>query len=572
MDKNKNEIQEELYKTIEVVVKKVLTTLPFITVIEGQIVEVDPSGNYYKYSYQDSIDTAFSINTEIFEVGDMVYIITSSGMQMKKLILTKSNSYSNAINLKEQQKIYSSTGKPDNSVGNDGDVWIKYSANTYIEVQISRRYPDDNLEGIEIFVGDKILRTNRYGYAKLAIEPGKYGLSCADTGTPLIEVNVFENERNTVELVTLENHIYGVDFIKNSRSPVLKRTHDAIGARARVGEGKVANPEIINDFNGYYPWCMMRPMSIDSTGRRKEGVIEGNDKVMVCIPKFYLDYIPNEHCYISTKPKEGFRLPKAFIREDGSIRSFIYVGAFLSSGSGANLTSQAGKSIAFSQARETYRKWCAEIGVGWQMTDATELFEVMQPMLMVEFATLDLKTIAYDYSVGNNAAATGATEACFFNSGSAISNYSGKDHFRWRHIENPWGNGRKFIDGINLKGEKAVVCCNPKVYTEDFNSMHYALLGYQYTNIQGYSFSKLGYDEKLPYVFLPIENSKMSGGVTGNSTNYVGEFAPSGAGVAAKYPMLTTTASNNFNASPFSLWFSTNNADGGTTIRLSYRD
>lgn len=94
MDSQK--IQEIIISTIEDIAKNTILNTNYLTLINGQISNVDKFNNFYNFTYQKEEYTGFSITGETYEVGDLVYVLKlNNDLTSKQMIISKVNSYTN---------------------------------------------------------------------------------------------------------------------------------------------------------------------------------------------------------------------------------------------------------------------------------------------------------------------------------------------------------------------------------------------------------------------------------------------------------------------------------------------
>lgn len=205
---------------------------------------------------------------------------------------------------------------------------------------------------------------------------------------------------------------YGVCRDINSHSPTLKRVGDAVGLVANVGVGS----EIVrNDFDSIYPWCAMRKCTLADDGTVTSYFGDANyiedgsiGQVMVEIPKYYYAHYYDEpkayeYWYISKeKINSRYRLPQPFIAKDGTELDKIYIGAYFSESEPDEVpenykaTSISGNVYFGSSVSLTSAIANAESrGKNWHNIDVSEWCDVIQPLFIIEFATLDSQSVMY---------------------------------------------------------------------------------------------------------------------------------------------------------------------------------
>ena len=114
--------------------------------------------------------------------------------------------------------------------------------------------------------------------------------------------------------------------------------------------------------------------------------------------------------------------------------------------------------------------------------------------------------IAVDVTAGNilyNLAwKSGACSGVVSPSGSLFSNSDGLHPFKYRGIENLWGNVFQWVDGINIIDNQAWVSRVPSEYISNLFANPYQQLSYINHNVNGY-ISQMGFDPSNPEFQLP---------------------------------------------------------------------
>ena len=96
---------------------------------------------------------------------------------------------------------------------------------------------------------------------------------------------------------------------------------------------------------------------------------------------------------------------------------------------------------------------------------------------------------------------------------------------QYRGVENPWGNVREWVDGINIGERSVYICTDPENYVDN------TATNYTYSNIQ---LSKsgwikgLGLSTNFPWAYLPNESG-------GSSTTYIPDYMYSSTGWRGLY-------------------------------------
>jgi hypothetical protein len=110
--------------------------------------------------------------------------------------------------------------------------------------------------------------------------------------------------------------------------------------------------------------------------------------------------------------------------------------------------------------------------------------------------------IAVNNIVYNSGYKNGKTDAVVASSGSYASNSTGKHSFKYRGIENLWGNVWQFVDGLNITNRQGWIAKNAADYASNVFAAPYEQLGYVNGGTDGY-FKTAGYDANFPFAALP---------------------------------------------------------------------
>ena len=246
---------------------------------------------------------------------------------------------------------------------------------------------------------------------------------------------------------------YGVRKLIESDSPDLERVGDAIGliAHACTGDEKVQN-----DFDNIYPWSQMKRCILSDDGKviaykgdanystngyawikdstyTESGTEMPNPnispwfanlepsygahcynkalntsytaipaQVMVEIPKFYLKYeTPGdgyEYWWVSEEQGTNYRCSPLFDSKDK-----IYISAYAFSTveeSGVNKATSASNTFpAAGMAREQLRTLARARGAGWELPNVAYYCDIIQHLMLVEFATFNLSSIMFGHAL-----------------------------------------------------------------------------------------------------------------------------------------------------------------------------
>lgn len=255
--------------------------------------------------------------------------------------------------------------------------------------------------------------------------------------------------------------IYGVDGV-GKEDASLTRTDSAVGKNYVLGAS-----EIYSDFNNCYPWSDMHKIT-DAFGN-----------VFVKIPKFYSKKTYNADgsykLQISGVRYDGFST--LFVDGKGNELDYVLYGSYEASGSKQKAESKSGKSTLVNITLPEMRSACMANGRGYQQLDFL-IDEILFELIVIEFATTNSQSIGRGYVDGNSAAiATGRTDSVKTPSGSEVSRTDGKHAFKYRGIENPWGNIWKWVDGITFSDEKVYICLDPEAYVSEKTAQPYEYVG-----------------------------------------------------------------------------------------------
>lgn len=298
-----------------------------------------------------------------------------------------------------------------------------------------------------------------------------------------------------------------------------------------------------------------------------------NGQVMVFQPKFYYKVVPMKlekqssgmgfHLrkaayYISSEPREGFKVHPAFINYDGKETNGYYIGAFEASlydasassylahdeqvmdtsadklSSVANVKPISG--LSQNLTRVNLNKLATNRGTGWY-SENVKIACAEQLLMLVEYAGNLQSLIGQgvvsisDNSSYNCSSLTGSTSGNTTQEAASTVNeingtqttysVSGKRSISYRGVENEWGNIWKFIDGINMYGNGSLqggvpFICDSFTYKEDTQD-GYSSAGFTVANAGGY-ISAFGYSsEEFDWLFMTSETS-------GDSSLPIGDY------------------------------------------------
>lgn len=182
--------------------------------------------------------------------------------------------------------------------------------------------------------------------------------------------------------------IYGVSWDK-SATVTLTRTDDAAGMTAAAGVGAGT---VTNDFDTAEIYSEITEVE-DALGNK-----------FVRIPKFYIkktDGVDYKTWQISKRYFAGAYLPWCFYNfSTGGSYAYVDVGKYPASLSGANkLESKADVFPLVDKNIVEFRGYAQANGAGYQQLDI-HVYDMLQVLFLVEFATLDSQSVMYGWANG----------------------------------------------------------------------------------------------------------------------------------------------------------------------------
>jgi len=314
-----------------------------------------------------------------------------------------------------------------------------------------------------------------------------------------------------------------------------------------------------------------------------EGYTEdgSNGQVMVYQPAFYYKVVPlklekntdsgigyhlrKANYYVSSKPKTGFKLHPAFYDENGNAINYILFsadeGSMYDVSAKAYVNDNVDESITYEDGdllcsvagkkpisglrqglgtRSVFESMAQNRGAGWHL-ETIEATSANQLLMMIELGAMHTQegigqgvvSIA-DNASYNCSSLTGSTADLGNGTGQATKTTneiggtqtaytkSGKVSVSYRGVENPWGNIRKHIQGINIWGDGSMSGGQPYVandfaFNDSTHSDNYEPVGFTLANASGY-IKGMGYGgENYDWLLMPSE-------IGGTSALPVGDF------------------------------------------------
>ena len=270
----------------------------------------------------------------------------------------------------------------------------------------------------------------------------------------------------------------------------------------------IGNQVVQNDFDAMPIYKEMKEVTDDY----------GNK--FIRIPKFYIhkeNTAGKLAIRISKEPIAGGYLPHCFYDHVANKElPHIDVGKYLASLStdGTKLESKTGVTPLASKTITVFRNLAKANGSGYQQLDI-HVIDVLQCLFYVEFATLNSQSIHPGYTGGSEAKLSGGTDSVVAASGAVGADNT--HQFKYRGIEDLWGNVYQFVDGVNINDNQAWVCKDARDYASNVFASPYEKLSYVNLDTDGW-LTEMGYDPNRPYAQFPIKGA--GGATTYYADNY----------------------------------------------------
>lgn len=390
---------------------------------------------------------------------------------------------------------YADISVDNSSAVSDGYCYITVSAKKQVPAEIGKIGYYVETEGSTNYV------TVNYGkYVKIESLTSVFGVSW-DSSQPSTALTRLTKANDPNKLVT-------VDI-----------TTEPVPA---VGTGSGSSP-----FDSYMPWMGMEEYNIINTSGKvlnkkgESGFTRTNISVpvMVKIPEFYYKIEKSGSIfryYVADGPVDGLSL------HPGSGDNYLarYEAGEASSGTlGFILASYSGTTPSVSKTRSTFRDYARNMASGFQLRDIAA-WCAYDLLYLVEYADWEgQKKIAQGLVNNPSVNKTGLTDAMVYHTGRANSSDNSAVQYRW--IENPWGNVREWVDGINFQNRTAYICTDPTKYADD-TTANYTSTGVTLSSTTGW-IKGLGLSTDFPWAYLPNEPG-------GSSTTYIPDYMYSGGG------------------------------------------
>lgn len=316
------------------------------------------------------------------------------------------------------------------------------------------------------------------------------------------------------------------------------------GSQPLVANYGYANgEEVRNDFDSKYPYSEIHEV-VDDYGNR-----------WVQIPKFYR-CMNVENGAVKGRELSEYRvddnwaLNHSFTNNAGFVVNYIEVAKYQMSLDNNGVPCSVpgvypSRGLTIAQAREAVKKLN-------EREDGYEYFlyniwtsQIEQDLFVVEFANSYAPSVISGYPAyfDKGYQMTGTTDKIPYCTGieSENSHNNKADSMKYRHIENIYGNGMLYIDGIYLQNSDIYVSINNETYKSNLPRL-----------VSSGPIHQLGYDSQLDLVFPKNTNSTGSytdyyDGLQANETKvaiYRGNYSTEGYGLFSMMQMAENTKLN----------------------------
>lgn len=358
--------------------------------------------------------------------------------------------------------------------------------------------------------------------ATVSVSGNTVNVTGRTAGNATVTVRVAEDANHTAPAsktfaVSVElPQVFGVAWAKGASTALSRLTPSSdpnelvtvdIGVEPSPAVGTASGS---SPFDKYAPWKDMEEYNIvnNAVGAKRGagGFSRTNNDTVVFIPEFWFKIVETggKLCYyISNEAKSGFA------KHPGSGK---YVGRYNTI---SGHFSKSGANPLVSQTRAQFRTGARNKGSQWSQYDYASWCAVWL-LYLVEFADWNSQAqIGRGYVDGNSGAlASGGTDSMTYHTGRA-SGTDGKTAVQYRHIENPWGNVREWIDGINFSDGTVYMCTDRTKYADDTSDGH-TNIG---TKAQTIGWIKsIGIPAAAPWAFFPTATG-------GSETSYIPDSA-----------------------------------------------
>lgn len=283
------------------------------------------------------------------------------------------------------------------------------------------------------------------------------------------------------------------------------------------------NSNYKNDFDGKKPWSDIKE------------VTDGDGNVWIRIPKFYTKYVlgttPNGQSYIKERyisefnGGTGWHLNPVFKNKSGSEIDEIYVSKYFIHAEGGRVYSTSECAPYTGEPAATARALIDAYDTKDNEYSSFDIWTAiaLQDLSIVEFANNSLRNVMQGITYNayeNGLSTTGATDDIGTSTASGINSAADKDTgnvaMKYRGIENVWGGGRLFVDGICFKEGKLYVNNDPSSYKDYASYKESSLIPISSSGLV----HQLGFDPETLVVYpITIKESGASYGEYCNEAN-----------------------------------------------------
>lgn len=278
------------------------------------------------------------------------------------------------------------------------------------------------------------------------------------------------------------------------------REQGAVGLVANFGYN--GGEVVQNDFNSKYPWNSITKLYDEKTGN-----------YWVRIPKFYTKYTLDDDGYIKERYVSQYRVDKTwhlnpvFVDKNGKDLPFVEVAAYQLSIDALTNQAKSVPNVMAAGGTRTAEALRSIVEIYEDINDGYdyELYNIwadimLQDLYLIEFARIEKSTLKYDDIIYGNRGArvnNGQTDSLLNENASGVvsakSNTNCLSPMRYRYIENIFGNGIHFIDGITITNGVITVKDNTGTKTSSLK----AVVGSGYVH-------KLAFDNETKLVYPAI--------------------------------------------------------------------
>ena len=226
----------------------------------------------------------------------------------------------------------------------------------------------------------------------------------------------------------------------------IKRILNSIGMEVTKNESAAASVTYTSDFDKAKPFQF------------KE-IKDQKGNVFIKVPKAYIKQ-ENGRVSVSTKQLDGYKLPKAFIDENGKELDCFYISKYATTNDEGIVTSKKGLKHYVNRTIDQFRDLARH--EGYRLLNAYR-YGYLVELFKIEFATIDSKAVLKgvvnrEWDEGQVPSGTCKLEG--IQTGYDISTGA----FVYRGIENLFGNVWQFLDGIYADDQGVHVSHNNKDY------------------------------------------------------------------------------------------------------------